>query len=70
MPRHGSWLHRAEPELSVLTRQALAPRMAMKDAVHAQVTAWAEDRNAAQKDIHWQFRTRHPRPPPEIVPYS
>ena len=27
-PRHGSWLHRAEPELSVLTRQALSPRRA------------------------------------------
>ena len=25
-PRHGSWPHRAEPELSVLTRQALSPR--------------------------------------------
>ena len=26
-PRHGSWLHRTEPELSVLMRQAVAPRM-------------------------------------------
>ena len=34
-PRHGSWLNRAEPELSVLTRQALAPRRATQDAVHA-----------------------------------
>ncbi len=25
-PRHDRWLHRAEPELSVLTRQALTPR--------------------------------------------
>ena len=25
--RHGSWLNMAEPELRVLTRQALAPRM-------------------------------------------
>ena len=25
-PRHIRWLHRAEPELSVLTRQALSPR--------------------------------------------
>ena len=60
-PRHGSWLHRAEPELSVLTRQALSPRMATQDAVHAQVTAWAEDRNAAQKGINWQFRTADAR---------
>ena len=56
-PRHGSWLHRAEPELRVLTRQALAPRMPTQAAVHAQVTAWAEARHAAQKGIHGQFRT-------------
>ena len=47
-PRHGSWLNRAEPELSVLTRQALSP---------AQGTAWAEARNAVQTDIDWPFRT-------------
>ena len=60
-PRHGRWLHRAEPELSVLTRQALSPRMATQDAVPAQVTAWAEDRHAAQKGINWQFRTADAR---------
>ena len=60
-PRHGSWLHRAEPELSVLTRQALSPRRATQDAVHAQVTAWAEARTAAPKGIHWQFRTADAR---------
>ncbi len=60
-PRHGSWLNMAEPELSVLTRQALSPRMATQDAVHAQVTAWAEARNAAQKGINWQFRTADAR---------
>ena len=60
-PRHGSWLNMAEPELSVLTRQALSPRMATQDAVHAQVIAWAEDRNAAQKGIRWQFRTADAR---------
>ncbi len=60
-PRHASWLHRAEPELSVLTRQALSPRMATQDEVHAQVTAWAEARNAAQKGIDWQFRTADAR---------
>ena len=60
-PKHGSWLHRAEPELSVLTRQALAPRMATQAAVHAQVAAWAEDRNAAQTGLDWQFRTEDAR---------
>ena len=35
--------------------------MATQDAVHAQATAWAKDRNAAQKGIHWQFRTADAR---------
>ena len=60
-PRHGRWLHRAEPELSVLTRQALSPRMATQEEVYAQVTAWAEARNAAQTGIDWQFRTADAR---------
>ena len=60
-PRHGSWLNRAEPELSVLTRQALSPRRPTQAAVHAQVTAWAEARHAAPKGIHWQFRTADAR---------
>ena len=60
-PRHVRWLHRAEPELSVLTRQALSPRGATQDAVPAQITAWAEARNAAQKGIDWQFRTADAR---------
>ena len=60
-PRHGIWLHRAELELSVLTRQALSPRMPTQAAVPAQVTAWAEACNAAQKGINWQFRTTDAR---------
>ena len=60
-PKHGSWLNMAEPKLSVLTRQALAPRMATQAAVHAQVAAWAEDRNAAQTGLDWQFRTEDAR---------
>ena len=60
-PRHGSWLHRAEPELNVLTRQVLSPRRPTQDAIPAQVSAWAETRNAAQKGIHWQFRTANAR---------
>ena len=55
-PQHGSWLNMAKAELSVLTRQALAPRMETQAAVHAQVAAWAEARNAAQAGIDWQFR--------------
>ena len=51
-PRHGNWLNRAEPDLSVLTRQALSPRMSTQAAVPAQVIARAEARNAAPKGIN------------------
>ena len=39
----------------------LSPRMPTQAAVPAQVTAWAETRNAAPKGIHWQFRTADAR---------
>ena len=38
-PRHGRWLRRAEPELSVLTRQALSPRHAAQTGIHWQFRA-------------------------------
>ena len=38
-PQHGSWLNMAEPELRVVTRQALAPRMETQADVRAQVAA-------------------------------
>ena len=60
-PRHGTWLNMAEPELSILTRQVLAPCMATQAEVHAQAAAWAEACNAAQTGIDWQFRTEDAR---------
>ena len=59
--RDGSWLHEAEPELSVLTRQALSSRRPMQDAVPAQVTMWAEARNVSPKGINRPFRTADTR---------
>ncbi len=47
----------AEPELSVLTRQALTPHRRRRP----QVTAWVEARNTAPKGIHWPFRTADAR---------
>lgn len=37
-PKHGSWLNMAEIELSHLSRQCLAQRIAAKDTVHTQST--------------------------------
>lgn len=54
-PAHGSWLNMAEPELSVLTRQALGDRIASLDEVRARASAWAEDRNRRQTGIDWHY---------------
>lgn len=45
----------AEPELSVLTRQALGDRIASLDEVRARASAWAEDRNRRQTGIDWHY---------------
>ena len=56
-PKHGSWLNVAELELSVMTRQALPQRVATKEALQQQVTAWYEQRNNKTAKVDWQFTT-------------
>jgi hypothetical protein len=56
-PKHGSWLNMAELELSVLQRQCLRQRLADRDAMDREVTAWANRRNDQTKRIDWQFTT-------------
>lgn len=60
-PKHGSWLNVAEPELSVLTRQGLARRIAQQSKVKREVTAWANHRNDRQVGVDWQFTTENAR---------
>lgn len=60
-PKHGSWLNVAESELSVLTRQALGCRIANMDAVEREARAWADNRNARQTGVDWQFTTADAR---------
>lgn len=60
-PKHGSWLARAEPELSILTRQACGDYMAKQAEVADRGRAWAAERNAKQVSIDWQFRTEDAR---------
>ena len=60
-PKHGSWLNIAEGELSVLTRQGLRTRTASREALLRKVTPWARDRNARQRGVNWQFRTKDAR---------
>lgn len=60
-PKHGSWLNVAELELSVLARQALTQRIATKEALCQQVTAWYEQRNDTASAVDWQFTTHDAR---------
>jgi hypothetical protein len=60
-PRHGSWLNMAEPELSVLSRQALNRRIAAQPEVATIAEAWNQHRNQKQTGIDWQFKTTDAR---------
>ena len=60
-PKHGSWLDMAEPELSVLTRQAFGDYIAKQGEVAQRGQAWAAERNTKQVGIDWQFRTEDAR---------
>jgi hypothetical protein len=60
-PKHGSWLNIAEPELSVLTRQAMGDYIASQAKVASRALPWASQRNAKQVGIDWQFKTEDAR---------
>lgn len=60
-PKHGSWLNMAETELSVLSRQCLERRIACKNTLTREVTAWEQDRNGRETKIDWQFTTADAR---------
>ena len=60
-PEHGSWLNMAEIELSALSRQCLNRRIADRESLAREVAAWAQERNAAQVKLHWQFTSEEAR---------
>ncbi len=60
-PKHGSWLGRAELELSILARQCLAERMDNRVHLARQVAAWEARRNASHARIDWRFTTADAR---------
>jgi len=60
-PKHGSWLHIAEIELSVMTRQCLGRRISSLSALANELSAWEQQRNHAQKGVDWQFTTEEAR---------
>jgi hypothetical protein len=60
-PKHGSWLNMAEIELSALSRQCLAPRMADQPMLARAVAAWETARNTAAARVDWRFTTADAR---------
>jgi hypothetical protein len=60
-PKHGSWLNMAEIELSVLARQCLADRLPDQQTLRTHVTAWAAQRNLANRTVDWRFTTHDAR---------
>ena len=60
-PKYGSWLNRAECELSVLEKQCLGDRIADEATLRTRIQVWNGDRNHRSKGIDWQFRTADAR---------
>jgi hypothetical protein len=60
-PKHGSWLHMAEIELSVLARQCLERRLPDVPTLTREVAAWEQARNDAEMTVHWRFTTAEAR---------
>jgi len=60
-PKHGSWLNMAEIEFSLLSRQCMSDRMADRDYLIQEVTAWVNNRNSIKSDMKWRFATEDAR---------
>jgi hypothetical protein len=54
-PAHGSWLNRAEIELSIRSRQCLNRRLPDEWTLGLEIIAWENQRNQRQAKIHWRF---------------
>lgn len=60
-PRHGSWLNKAECELSVLEKQCIGDRIDDEATLRTRVSVWNADRNTGTKKIDRQFTTADAR---------
>lgn len=54
-PKHGSWLNIAENELSALTGQCLARRIATLHEMRSHIDAWQRKRNKDRAPVRWRF---------------
>lgn len=60
-PKHGSWLNMAEIEFSLLSRQCMSDRMADREHLTQEVSAWVAHRNAIESEMNWRFTTEDAR---------
>ena len=60
-PKHGSWLDMAESELGVLASQCLDRRIADKQILTSEISAWEKNRNKHHAKADWQFTTADAR---------
>jgi len=54
-PKHGSWLHMAEIEFSILQQQCLDRRIPDEATLTREIAAWEHQRNTEQETIDWRF---------------
>lgn len=60
-PKHGSWLNMAEIEFSLLSRQCMSDRMADRDYLTQEVSAWVKNRNMIKSEMNWRFTAEDAR---------
>ena len=60
-PKHGSWLNMAESELGVLAKQCLDRRIADRETLEREVSAWTLRRNTHNAKANWHFTTADAR---------
>jgi len=60
-PNHGSWLHIAESELSVLSKPCLHRRIATLETLRHETKAWEHEGNAKQIGVDWRYTTEDAR---------
>jgi hypothetical protein len=60
-PKHGSWLNRAEIELSVVQRQCLDRRLPDVATLTQELQVYEHCRNMQRATINWHFTTQQAR---------
>lgn len=52
-PKHASWLNMAELEINIMDRQCTGGRIACKEKIKKEVSAWVRKRNKEKKKLQW-----------------